>query len=578
MINSSNIKFKSHFNQIGLNITLILVLFSSVFGLAFAEIEFEDVSDFAGISYEGRSWGSSWGDFNGDGLPDLWSNGHRNTPSLYLNNGNGTFSEIRLSIISNVKNLKDPHGAAWADFDNDGDQDIIILSGAEVGLGKRNNFLFVNQNGTLTDNAKDLGVDYPLGRGRTPIWFDYDLDGKLDLLIVNWPRPDGQAPTALFHQTDTRFVNVTNLSGTGFRFDITGAQISDLDRDGKMELVARTPGPQGVYDISELPFKNIQDKLKLPEISSIDLAISDFNGDLQPDIYFTQKSPGTSDLDDEEKKSRYAEKIFLNTNEGFKDITLQSGLGTQTSCRSVVAGDFDNDMDVDLYLVCTDPQGWNLPNVLYENQGKANFVAISDAGGAVGSQKGRGDSVTTVDYDSDGFLDLFITNGRGLSSQSDIGPSQLFRNLGNDNHWLEIDLLGTISNNDGIGSHLLIKTGDVTQLREQAGGMHTRSQNHQRIHVGLENNSIVDSIIIFWPSGIVHEIRNTSVDQILKIKEPSSPLSPKHQQALGLMALDVLCKQNMKLITKSSNGEAACVKQTTWNSLVDRGWGHGSES
>jgi len=234
-------------------------------------------------------------------------------------------------------------------------------------------------------------------------------------------------------------------------------------------------------------------------------------------------------------------------------------------------------MDVDLYLVCTDPLQ-NLPNVLYENQGKGNFVAVSDAGGAVGSQKGIGDSVTIVDYDSDGFLDLFITNGLGTEPQSAEGPNQLFRNLGNDNHWLEIDLLGTISNNDGIGSRLLIKTGDITQLREQAGGMHYRSQNHQRIHVGLENNSIVDSIIIFWPSGIVHEIRNTPVDQIIKIKEPSSPLSPKHQQALGLMASDVLCKQNMKLIIKSSNGEAACVKQTTWESLVERGWGHGFES
>jgi len=577
LINSSNTKLKSHFNQIGLNLALILVLFSSVFVLAFAEIKFKEVTDFAGISYTGKSYGASWGDLNGDNWPDLWPNGHHNKPSLYLNNGNGTFTEISLSLISDVINFKDPHGAAWADFDNDGDQDIILLVGAEGGTGERKNFLFINQNGTLTDSAKDLGVDYPLGRGRTPLWLDYDNDGRLDLLIANWPRSDMQAPTALFRQTDVGFVNVTNLSGPEFKFDIGTAQISDLDGDKKMDLVARTPQPQGVYDISEIPFKNIQDKLKLPEFFSRDLAISDFNGDLMSDIYFTRMSPESFEIINSTNSLTYAEKIFLNTNDGFEDKTVQSGLGKQISCGSVVAGDFDNDMDVDLYLVCTSDTK-NLPNVLYENLGKGNFIPVKDAGGAVGSKKGLGDSVTIVDYDADGFLDLFVTNGFEDKPQSKEGPNQLFKNLGNSNHWLEIDLLGTISNNDGIGSILLINAGDVTQLREQTGGMHTYSQNHQRIHVGLGENTMIDNIIVFWPSGIVQKIKNISSDQILIIKELSSPLSPKYQKALGVTLSEILCKNDLKLIIKSSNDEPACVKSSTLNILVNRGWGKNLES
>ena len=309
-------------------IAFVLLIPSNVF----AEIKFEEVSDFAGISYQGKSWGASWGDFNGDGWPDLWSNGHNSKPSLYLNNGNGTFSEISLSLISEVKNFKDPHAAAWADFDNDGDQDIVQLTGAESGLGEGKNFFFINQNGTLVDKAEELGIDYSLGRGRTPLWLDYDNDGKLDLLITNWPRPDGQAPTALFHQTKGGFEIVTKLSGPDFKYDITSAQLSDLDGDKKMELVARTPMPQGIYDISQIPFENIQNELKLPEIWSIDLAISDFNGDLKSDVYFTRMSPDDTEIE-KGKIENYKEKIFINTNNGFQDKTSQSGFTNQTSCR-----------------------------------------------------------------------------------------------------------------------------------------------------------------------------------------------------------------------------------------------------
>ena len=79
----------------------------------------------------------------------------------------------------------------------------------------------------------------------------------------------------------------------------------------------------------------------------------------------------------------------------------------------MAAGDFDNDMDIDLYLVRASTAE-NLPNHLYENQGDGSFVQLYDANGASGSKQGRGQSVTMADYDRDGHLDLFVTNGRGL--------------------------------------------------------------------------------------------------------------------------------------------------------------------
>ena len=171
------------------------------------------------------------------------------------------------------------------------------------------------------------------------------------------------------------------------------------------------------------------------------------------------------------------------------------------------------------------------------------------------------------DYDNDGFLDIYVTNSHIL-----LGPGKLYRNTGNDNNWLEIDLIGTISNRDGIGSRILITAGDETQLREQSGGTHYRAQNSQRIHVGLGNNTIVQSIIVFWPSGIVHEIENVTVNQILQVVEPLTPINPWKQVSLGMEPSRVICKEELTLIFKAINGNPACVKESTFQNLLKRGW------
>jgi hypothetical protein len=177
-------------------------------------------------------------------------------------------------------------------------------------------------------------------------------------------------------------------------------------------------------------------------------------------------------------------------------------------------------MDIDLYLVCTEPLQ-NITNILYENDGSGHFKEIPNAGGAAGSHEGRGNQVSVCDYDRDGFLDLFVTNGAGELPFSQ-GPHQLFHNKGNTNHWLEIDMQGTLSNRDGIGSVIELEAGGAIQLRSQGGGMHSFSQNHKRIHFGLGQNTQADRITIRWPSGVVQELREVAADQILKIIESAT--------------------------------------------------------
>ena len=157
--------------------------------------------------------GSAWGDLNGDGWPDLWVSNHwHQPPSLYLNRKDGTFVDIAADVL--VAELpSDFHGAAWADFDNDGDQDLIVTTGGGSGRGIVPNYFFVNQAGKLRDEAKRFGVDYTIGRGRTPLWLDADRDGKLDLLLMNRPRTGGKAPSAIFWQTPDGFVSSNEKFG-----------------------------------------------------------------------------------------------------------------------------------------------------------------------------------------------------------------------------------------------------------------------------------------------------------------------------------------------------------------------------
>ncbi|MGV2828440.1 CRTAC1 family protein [Myxosarcina sp. GI1(2024)] len=493
-----------------------------------------------------------------------------------------------------------------------------------------------------------MGVDYPQNRGRTPLWHDYDKDGRLDLVVTGLERPDGEAPTTIFRQTDDKFVD----AGTATGWEVSSsayAQLSDLSRDGNLDLFITGR----IYDTTSIPFEDLSATL-LPNIPGfVDAAIADFNGDLLSDLYlprnglrpsglhrdssggfrtwlsageepdgvqfkttgdvtfklnhfaggganptsfqFTlspdnptnipETAPGIDISYDhtlerwqlllsrtEEKNNLSAivratesisgltaigfddtklpndDQLLINTGQGFINKSQEAQINSvPTASKNVVAGDFDNDMDVDIYIVTSEAAG-NLPNILYENQGDGTFAAVPDAGGAAGSTLGVAGEVMSADYDLDGFLDLLVTNGEGPPLLNNDGPAQLFQNQGNDHHWLEIDLEGVKSNRDGIGARVFVTAGGVTQLREQSGGMHHRSQNHQRIHFGLAENTIVEELVVEWPSGKEQRIENIPADQLIRIIEPSDSFT------LGKPEYEVGEQEGVFLWQDSSDG------------------------
>jgi hypothetical protein len=170
--------------------------------------------------------------------------------------------------------------------------------------------------------------------------------------------------------------------------------------------------------------------------------------------------------------------------------------------------DYDNDGDIDLHVVNGGIQG-NQSSILYENNGDGTF---SDIAGTAGIQNtGPGEGATWGDYDNDGDMDLYVVN----YNQS----NTLYRNNGNNNHWIIIKPVGTTSNKSGIGTRIEVTTGTITQIREVDGGSGFSSQDSLWVHFGLGSNKIIDTLKIMWSGGKVQTLSEVTVDQILTITE-----------------------------------------------------------
>jgi len=558
-------------------------------------------------------------------LPDLWVGNHANQPNLYINNGDGTFTDAINQYWAGLPSA-DTHGAVWTDLDRDGALDLIELVGAQSGAGAGSNHVFMNQAGSFVDQAQTKGLDYPLGRGRTPLPTDINQDGRTDFVFSGFYRAGGA--TELFIQ-DTYASFSPQAASQGMALPAQthkSAQLADLNNDNTLDLIVNSYNfPHRIFDPRTLPITAITKSLNIPTNKSVqDVVFADFNNDSYTDIYvasyperrlsevvqfsatevrfrltnngtqtkgvtFTSTSSPSFDLGGAltsaiyignaatppqgstftlNAQDPYAQGIAPLTTPGvyigfntasqswevtaFKtalqgNVTNPSSLNLLTSSgltnptptpsrlflnlgnntfseqsipatfgRSAVAGDFDNDMDIDLYIV-ESGTAKNKPNVLLLNDGTGGFQKVTS--GAEGTIQGIGDSVSMADYNQDGYLDLFVSNGEGLRPFINLGPQQLFHNQGGSNHWLEIDLQGTSSQAEGVGAIVYVTSSGITQKREQNAGIHKNTQNHARLHFGLAKNTNIDTITVLWPSGKTTFLHNVGIDQIISIQE-----------------------------------------------------------
>lgn len=293
---------------------------------------FKDITDSSGISYRGISYGVAWGDFNNDGYIDLWVGNHGSAASLYQNQGNGTFLDVTSQVFPKQPG-GDLHGAAWADFDNDGDLDLIQLVGAHSGTGSLSdptlaNQVYVNQNGIFDEQALDLGLGYIGARSRNPLWFDYNHDGLLDLLLGAAERLDGKAPTTIFRQEhnpnqQTKFVDLRLHSNSDLTSDLATSNfaiLSDVVGDHTMELIISNQS-QGISIYDSATITEITDLVLNDNFIAEDVISEDFNGDLLPDLYLTDKGLSDSAF---VSPDDYSLRLNLETHKGHQGITFKT--------------------------------------------------------------------------------------------------------------------------------------------------------------------------------------------------------------------------------------------------------------
>lgn len=545
-------------------ILICLFLFISIFPINADEttIRFTDQTHAAKINFrhnngasdhrylpETMGAGCLFFDYDKDGYLDIFlvnsgkscanPSKHRTNPDemnvLYRNNGDGTFTDVTKQS-GFEKNYGFGMGCVSADYDNDGDADLFLTNYGSNQLYRNNG------DSTFSDVTTQVGV----GDSRWSVsasFGDYNLDGYLDLYVVNYL--DYQIETA--HPCILEGVHI--YCGP---HEYPGAQdtLYQNNGDGTFTNVTKIAGVEN-------------------EGKGLGVLFTDYNNDGKPDIFVANDA--VEDF------------LYHNNGDGtFKDVAVSAGIaynseGRATASMGIANGDYDNDGLLDLFVT-----NFSLEvNSLFHNDGAGYYTMTTfDTGLAEPSFSQLGFGTQFLDADNNGTLDLFVANGHVWDNVAEITPSlsykqkcQFFVNMGegkftdisetvwkfftnpivargtaigdydndgdmdilisccggnpvllrNDtqvnNNWLKIKLVGNTSNRDGIGSKVIVRSGDFTQIKEVTSGGSYASGSDNSIHFGLGNHSEVETIEVKWQSGHIQRLKNISVNQVVQIEE-----------------------------------------------------------
>ena len=527
-----------------------------------SQVRFVDVTRSAGITFrhdnafspekyliETMGSGCGWIDYDQDGWLDLYLVNGAATPAyspkhplrsaLYRNNGDGTFSDVTGRAGVGAEGLFGM-GVAVGDYDNDGFPDLLVLGYGRCILYHN------NRDGTFTDVTTRAGVANSGQWASSAAWFDYDNDGHLDLVVANYVdwspernfycgdrgpemrsycHPDdfrGQPPTLYHNNGNGTFTDVSKSSGVGLKGgNGLGVVTFDYDNDGWQDIfIANDHMPNFL-------FHNNRDG-SFREVAYVaGVAVSsdgEFEAGMGADAA-DATGRGRMDLIVTHLDMQLA-RFYQNLgDQTFDDATLRSKIGYSTYHMSGFGTrfmDYDNDGAVDIFManghVLDNIQRYHgetryaEPKLMFHNNGRGVFENVTDRLGLDFQLPRVSRGAAVADFDNDGDLDILVNNNGQ--------PPQLLRNDGGSaNHWIEILLIGTKSNRDGVGARLKLVAGDLILYDQRKGGVSYQSAQDPRLHFGLGQRTQIDSVEIIWPSGMETKQSNLKCDQFLTIEE-----------------------------------------------------------
>lgn len=431
---------------------------------------FRNITGMSGVGDTGYSMAVTVADFNNNGFPDIYVSNY-GPNKLYRNNGNGTFTDI--SVRAGVAGNESSAGAVWLDYNNNGLLDLYVANYVEFNPAlnlvyapdgypgplnfKGQSDVLYRNNGdeTFTDVTIEMGIFNSDGRAMGVGAIDFDEDGYPDIYVAN------DAMANYFFKND---------GGNGFR-DVAMRSGVAFNRGGEAT-------------------------------ASMGVSFADFNGNGLIDFFVSDDSYNS---------------LYQNEGGGlFTDVSFPAGIAVASGQHvgwSAAFMDYNNNMLKDIFIVNGDLKHlYGQEDQLFVNNGNGTFRNMAAEKGPYFHEAMVARGACFGDFDNDGDIDVFIVN---LNE-----PAVLLRNdIGNQNNWILINLVGTQSNRDGVGASVRVTTGDTTQLAQKTSGGPYLSQNDPRLHFGLLDHEIIDRIEVKWPSGLIQVLENVDVNQILTIQE-----------------------------------------------------------